>query len=292
MGFAQRHSESAPAHSEVRPSAFPGGVEEPGASRLANAVSMLRALEDDIVAVLADADQMLHALQVKRVHTDAGFDTFADLEVRLLRAAPLLRAMRDAVPREDVAPPGSRRRRGTARCVDSDDRARRIKGLATISQAIAHLRSLDERLRRLADAARGGLAEIESEGLYDECGYSSLEDFFERALAPSPVLSAACAILADEPLPERASPSEPQVPASSENVVSFRDVSLLESASTPVNDFTAEPDAVVQPGESPGVAPEQVAGPPTLRPRGLALVSVGLALVAAIGGGVAGIFLS
>ena len=76
-----------------------------GTSRLADAVATLRAREDDILAILADVDQRLHSLDARRVHADAGFEAFAELEGRLLKPAPLLRSMREAVPREVIERP-------------------------------------------------------------------------------------------------------------------------------------------------------------------------------------------
>ena len=295
MASALRNSEFAPAeHGSEAHHIVPGyGVpgEEATTGRLARAVEGLRALEDDIVATLKDADRTLRDLRNRRIHADAGFESHEQLESRLLRGSWLLRSMRAAIPLAESERPADRRRRhGTPRLVVSE-RTRRVQGLAALSQGLAHLRTLDERLRAVAYSVRGALGEIETARLYDECGYCSVEDFFERALAPSPILAATLALLAEDPTPTAPAPSESEA-APVEPLSDFSSVSLATDDAHPVNDLTGSADADHQPRErqAPPALPAASASPGSRRK--LVLASVVLSFLATVAGGLGGMYCS
>jgi hypothetical protein len=275
---------------------------------LVSAVTALRELEDDILGLLQESDRILYALSSARVYEDAGFGTFEELEGRLLDPSSMLRAMRMAVaraPYESRRQPGGRRRRAAGDAPDSrkargagSERARRIQGLAAVSQSLTSLRSLDERLHVLADSARAALDDIEAQHLYDDCGYRSIEDFIERALSPSPVLAAVQALLAEEPAAasdELGLAGEPSsgilraAPESSEELVNLADVSLLEEGAAPGNDFLSAPEA--DPGARASRAPAVDAVEAAAPRRGPMILSIVLAVVAAFAGSAAGLLL-
>jgi hypothetical protein len=210
----------------------------------------------------------------------------------------MLHAMRLAVPRALYERTKGRRKRGASGArLEGVDRARRMTGLSALSQSLVSLRSMDDRLHNLADSARSALDEVEASSLYEECGYASVEEFIDRALAPSPVLAGIFALIADQepPAPPEAPGDDfarvsgahaiPGVP-SSESLVDLNDVSLLEAQAG--NDLlsTAGVD-----GAKEGAADASAAPAPAPQSRALLLVSVLLAVVAAAGGAAAGIFI-
>ncbi len=300
MGIAQRHSEVTPFApvTELHPvSDHPQAGESAGGS-LVSSLGALQAIEDDIVGVLVEAQAILESLETHHVHDDAGFRSFAEMESRLVHPSSMLHAMRLAVPRALFERSKGRRKRGAAGGrPEGGDRARRLSGLAALSQSLVSLRSMDDRLHNLADSARFALDDVEASQLYEECGYASVEEFIERALAPSPVLASIFALIADQEPPAAAqAPGEafarmsgshaiPGVP-SSESLVDLNDVSLLEAQAG--NDLLS--GGADTPGES-AETPAAAAAPARSQGRGLVVVSTILALVAAVAGAAAGIFL-
>ncbi len=178
------------------------GTEPEG--KLARTVAQLRALENGIVTRLAAAERLLAGLVSRRVHEDAGYGSGGEFEQRVLAAAPLLRAMREAHPARVRAP-----RPSAARRESGDLRARGLKALSTVARALDRVRALDEELGRLAAEARQQLGAVEALRLFEECGYSSFEEFLERALGPSPVLSFAVSLVGLEPTGHEDLPSGP-----------------------------------------------------------------------------------
>jgi hypothetical protein len=164
--------------------------------RLARMVRELRAIEDHIVAKLAATQRHLTQLEARRVHTDAGYTSEAEFEERMLAASPFLRAMREAnrQPANLVVAPGSHRREST------DERARKTKALTAVARTLERMRATDTELHDVSAKARAKLCAIEGMRTFEECGYSSFDEFLERALGPSPVLSSAVALIAAEPL--------------------------------------------------------------------------------------------
>src|SRR5262249_41046338 len=102
MASAQRNSEVTPFApvSELHVVATDAPLAaESESGRLVSAVGALRGLEDDIVSVLTEAERILEALSTRKVHADAGFASFREMERRLLDPSSMLHAMRLAVPR-------------------------------------------------------------------------------------------------------------------------------------------------------------------------------------------------
>ncbi len=274
------------------------------ASTLVSAVRALQELEDDILGVLTESDRLFHSLDTQRIYEDAGFASFEQMEDRLLDPSSMLRGMRMAVSRPAYEPRkegrGGRRRKGEAR--PTDERARRIQGLGVLSQSLAGLRLLEERLRTLAESVSVGLEDIESQRLYDDCGYSSAEECMARAVAPSPVLAAIAAILAEEPAPSTITQDDSSSggfppPASGSVAVApaagfadLSDVTMLENESAPGNDFLTGAGDAAHPA-SRGSHPPAAAAPAAKPARGPMILAVALAVVAALAGGAAGFFL-
>jgi hypothetical protein len=163
--------------------------------RLARMVRELRGLEDHIAAKLAATQRHLTQLETRRVHIDAGYTSEAEFEERMLAVAPFLRAMRDVVPPSAklAAAPSGRRE-------SADERARKTKALTAVGRTHERVRATDAEIHDSAAKARAKLCAIEGMRTFEECGYSSFDEFLERALGPSPVLSSAVALIAAEPL--------------------------------------------------------------------------------------------
>lgn len=167
-------------------------------SRLALSVDVLNQVEDSMRVTLADVQRILHRVEVRRVHEDAGYSTCSEFESRMLAHAPLVRAMRQlSVEVRSIRPPIGDDRRDPR-----EDRSRSVKALTSIAHALTRIRSLEGELSSLASRARDTLSHVESESLFEECGYASYEEFLERALGPSPLLACAVATLAEAPVAE------------------------------------------------------------------------------------------
>lgn len=174
----------------------PGSAATTPDSKLVRSVAEIREAEDVVRSHLSSARRLLRKLETRGVHTDAGFDSAAELEERILGAVPVVCALwaadeARARPRLRVV--------GTKR--SGDGRARSSRALAAIAQTIDRLRDLEGGIRDAALAARKALATIELCRAYEECGYESYEEFLDRALGPSPILGAALGLVAHEPLP-------------------------------------------------------------------------------------------
>jgi hypothetical protein len=178
-------------------------VSGPGEAQLARLVRELRALEDDIVTKLTTAERLLGQLASRRVHEDAGYLSRAEFEQRMLAPAKLLRAMREAVP----SATGSTGKLSVAKREAVDPRARQNKALTAIARGLERIRKLDGEIHQCASAARAKLSTIEEMRVFEECGYTSFEEFLERALGPSPVLANIMTLLPTELAPERVAPS-------------------------------------------------------------------------------------
>ncbi|MGA2449996.1 MAG: hypothetical protein ABTD50_15055 [Polyangiaceae bacterium] len=162
--------------------------------KLARAVDELKGSEDSMRATLAEVQRVLHRIEARRVHEDAGYATCAEFEERMLAWAPLVRVMRAVAGRSTTACPQlAEERRDPA-----EDRARSVKALTAIAHALTRLRSLEAEMHESALKARGTLERVESGRLFEECGYASYEEFLERAVGPSPLLGCALASLAVE----------------------------------------------------------------------------------------------
>jgi hypothetical protein len=180
-----------------------GDVENEGkTSELAKAVEGLREVERQMRATLTASDRALRALRSSRVYESAGFASFAELEPRMVRSTPVLQALRVAVRGPIPALVG--------RPSPDRDRGRTAKALATISRTLSRLRALEEQIVRHARRARQMLAAIEQDRGYEECGYTSFEDFLERAMGARPLLSCAVSLVANLPLVEER-PTPPRV---------------------------------------------------------------------------------
>lgn len=166
---------------------------------LARMVRELRDLEDDIVAKLTAAERQLSQLESRQVHQNAGYTSQAEFEERMLASTPVLRAMREAIP----PAPATRAKLRVARREPADPRARQTRALTSIARTIDRLRGIDDAIHRCATDARAKLCAIEGMRIFEECGYSSFEEFLERAVGPSPVLASAVALVASEPIPEQ-----------------------------------------------------------------------------------------
>ncbi|MBV9949301.1 MAG: hypothetical protein JOZ69_20800, partial [Myxococcales bacterium] len=163
--------------------------------QLAGMVRELRALEDLIVGKLGAAERTLVQLEARRAHEDGGYASVEEFEQRMLAATPILRSMRDA------AGAASRRPQLTIARREGDARLRQTRALTAIARGRDRLRAIDGDIHEAASTARAKLHAIEATRAFDECAYTTFEEFLERALGPSPVLASAVALVADEPLP-------------------------------------------------------------------------------------------
>jgi hypothetical protein len=250
--------------------------------RLATTVASLRILEDEMLGMLADAERALYSLEAGGIHKDAGFRDFAEFEERVSGATPLLLAMRSsALTAKQIKPPRSRRRRApSARAVSGNARDRRTKALAEITRVLTHLRDIDGQLRGKAEKARGLLLGIEQGRFYEECGYVSFEEFLERGLGPSPVLSRSMATTsshADVDL-DAFAPVDPP-PSGVDRVPALFDLPLSE----PVAEGSAS-----SPQQPPANASDAAPAPAPNR-RSALIVSIVMAAAASLLGAAAGI---
>ncbi len=164
--------------------------------RLARMVRELRAVEDDIVATLTTTQRHFAQLEARRVHLDAGYTSASEFEERMLAAAPVLRAMREALgPFADVHAPPS-----TAKREPADARTRQTRALTFVARTLERVRNADRAIHESAAKARAKLCAIEGMRIFEECGYSSFDEFLERALGPSPVLASAVGLVTSEPI--------------------------------------------------------------------------------------------
>jgi hypothetical protein len=189
-------------------------------SKLARAVDSLRELETEMSATLGSADRTLRAVGGREIYEGAGFASYAELEQRLVCAVPVLQGIRTATRSGTTTTTTGA---GTQRLWKRSTRA-----LASISRALHRLRALDDQLLAQASRARQALADIERGRLYEECGYTSFEDFLERALGPSPLLS--CAVTLVEGSPERVHTPPPPLPEEVADDGSFARVQTAEIA--------------------------------------------------------------
>jgi hypothetical protein len=248
-------------------------------AKLAGAVANLRDLEDAIVAHLLSAEQVVGRLESRGVHTDAGYSSRADFEQRILASTPFVKAMREAVgtsePRGVRMPPVGRR--------PAAARTRRTKSLEFVAQALVELKELNLAIHRAALAARDALVAIESQSLFEECGYLSFEEFLERALGPSPVLASAVALAEREPAPEPG--DEPAETVTPEDLEVFEESPSL--ASDFMNEAPAEAKATADETLKVASAAPVAATRSRFSPKEL-LVSLALCVAATFGGGAAG----
>jgi hypothetical protein len=170
--------------------------------QLARMVRRLRELEDHIASKLASAQRHLCQLEARGVHQDAGYTSREELEERMLASTPVLRAMREAIPPSGARAPASGAALTVARREPADPRARQTRALTSIARGIERLRGIDEAIHGSAAEARATLCSIEGMRVFEECGYSSFEEFLDRAVGPSPVLGSAVALVTSEPLAE------------------------------------------------------------------------------------------
>ncbi len=168
-------------------------------TKLAGAVGRLSEIEEEITAHMLAAEQLVRRLEVRGVHKGAGYSSRSDFEQRILSSTPIIKAMRISVA---AAEPRKAERGAAAPKGHQDTRSRRTQALESVAQALVQLRGLDVAIHRAALSARATLGAIESDRLFEECGYPSFEEFLERALGPSPVLAAAMALAELEPAPE------------------------------------------------------------------------------------------
>ncbi len=248
-------------------------------AKLAGAVANLRDLEDAIVAHLLSAEQVVQRLESRGVHTDAGYASRGDFEQRILASTPLVKAMRQAVGASEprvIRTSAAGRRPAAAR-------TRRTRSLKSVAQALVQLKELNLAIHRAALAARDALVTIESQRLFEECGYQSFEEFLERALGPSPLLGAAVALAECEPMPE---PEEEVQTVTPEDVHAFEETPSL--ASDFMNEAPADAQAVADKTvKAASVAPPVAASRSRFSPKQLA-VSLALCVAATFGGGAAG----
>ena len=161
------------------------------AGKLAHAVDELKVAEDAMRTTLADVQRVLHRIEARRVHEDAGYATCAEFEERMLAWAPLVRVMREVSGRARTPCPQVTDDRRDP----SEDRSRSVKALSAIAHALTRIRSLESEMRASALRARATLEHVDAERLFEECGYASYEEFLERAVGPSPLLGCALASL-------------------------------------------------------------------------------------------------
>lgn len=195
-------SEGAPESAQTR--AVRDSDSDDSDGKLARAVDDLRAAEDAMRATLATVQRVLHRIEARRVHEDAGFATCSEFEQRMLAWAPLVRVMRDASGRpRPVCPQVTDERRDPG-----EDRTRSVKALTAIARALTRIRSLEAEMHQSALHARATLDHVEAARLFEECGYASYEEFLERAVGPSPILGCAMATLALDVSHESAEPPQ------------------------------------------------------------------------------------
>ncbi len=161
--------------------------EEPAESKLAAAVTMLRTYEDQLSARVDDAEEVFRRLEEHGVALDAGYPSVRDFEARMLQLTPRLASVRASALRGARIRGGS----GSPAPVQGDSRARRVEALATIARGLGRLRALDRDVARLASDAGDTFRLIETKRLFEECGYTSFEEFLERAVGESAVLATA-----------------------------------------------------------------------------------------------------
>jgi hypothetical protein len=283
-------------------------VEQEG--QLARMVRELREVEDEIASKLALTDRLLAQLESRGVHEDGGYASADEFEQRMLASTPTLRAMRETFPQ---SPQGAESTSGRAKLTlarrePHDARARKTKALTSIARALDRIRKVDSEIHRAASLARIKLCAIERMRVYEECGYASFEEFLERALGPSPVLSAAVALLADEPLPPPGVDRDALDTASTflsgpaDDTRGFSPslfTNDMASADDPRGDpgDTASIDAVAAPPESakvkppPSAIPGAAASPaPAKRKRTGIVLSVVFCALATIVGAAAGVW--
>lgn len=160
--------------------------------KLARAVEDLRASEDRMVATLAASERTLRSLGEHHVYQAAGYASLDELQERMMRATPLLAALREPTLRLEA---------GVSVVTPDRTKAQTTRALSAISRALQRLRTLEERIRQEAWSARRALTAVERDYVYEECGYNSFEDFLERALGPSPLLANAVSLAGEEPPP-------------------------------------------------------------------------------------------
>lgn len=183
-------SEGAPESAQTRVSRETDSDVSDG--KLARAVDDLRAAEDAMRAKIATVQRVLHRIEARRIHEDAGYATCSEFEQRMLAWAPLVRVMREASGRpRPVCPQVTDERRDPG-----EDRTRSVKALTAIARALTRIRSLEAEMHQSALSARATLDHVEGARLFEECGYASYEEFLERAVGPSPILGCALATLA------------------------------------------------------------------------------------------------
>jgi hypothetical protein len=249
-------------------------------SKLAVAVASIRTREDDLVARVLDAEQLLRQLEARGVAADAGYPSAHDFEERMLALTPRLAAMRAGVAA------AARTRAGkapsTKRKVRSDERSRRIDALAAIAEGLDRLRALDRDVGRAASSVGDTFRSIESKRLFEECGYASFDEFVERAIGESAVLSAARALAASEP---RAAEPEPRAAAASLAALRAARSAASEEPAQAVTDeghVLAVPPSMAPAAPPPAPVPSRAGGPSRL------IASVALCIAATFGGAVAG----
>ena len=267
-----------------------GRVREPDESegKLAHAVDELKAAEDAMRGTLADVQRVLHRIEARRVHEDAGYTTCAEFEERMLAWAPLVRVMRagSGCPRT-ACPQVAEDRRDPA-----EDRSRSVKALTAIAHALTRVRSLEAEMRESAVKARGTLDRVESGRLFEECGYASYEEFLERAVGPSPLLACAIATLAVEA--SRETPEAREQVSQDEPVDEGRDELPAALGLDDLQLGTGEPDPTPL-AAAPAPSEEVRARPPgsgsSVRIATLAIVAALVCGIAGLGGAYAGVSL-
>jgi hypothetical protein len=267
-----------------------GRAKEPDEAegKLARAVDELKAAEDAMRTTLADVQRVLHRIEARRVHEDAGYSTCCEFEERMLAWAPLVRVLRDVSGRARAASPqvtDERRDPG-------EDRTRSVKALTAIAHALTRIRSLEADIHRSALKARETLDSVESARLFEECGYASYEEFLERAVGPSPLLACAMATLAVEVT--NATDEASQVVAEDELLV---DEGTGLPAALSVSDaqpLTGEADPNPPPLAPPSTEAQtarSIGGSSSRRLAALSIVAVMVCGVAGLGGAYAGVSL-
>lgn len=248
-------------------------------SKLAVAAASIRTREDDSVARVLDAEHLLRQLEARGVAADAGYPSARDFEERMLALTPRLSAMRAGVA-------AAARTRGgkapsTKRKVRSDERSRRIDALAAIAEGLDCLRALDRDVGRAASSVGDTFRNIESKRLFEECGYASFDEFVERAIGESAVLTAARGLAASEP---RAAEPEPRAATSLAALRAARSAASEEPAQAVTDEghVLAVPPSVAPAAPTPSPVPARPGGPSRL------IVSVALCVAATFGGSVAG----
>lgn len=250
--------------------------------KLAQAVETLQGLEDELTTTLRNAEKALRGVGANQVYRDAGFETARQLEDRLLRATHTLFALREAQGPLPAPPPVIVRPRHRSR-------QRAPQALGVIARTTKRLKLMDDRALRSCVAVRKALREIDARAAYLECGYTSYEDFLERALGPSPMLARALALAESQP-EEPEPPPEPE--AEPEALEADRELTqeegMLASFAEPATEEAPGADAAPDPAEpeAPEAPPPRPVRPPrkAMSKGARIAVSVVLALTAAGGG--------